>query len=47
MGWPQGWTDQLSRTQALKVLGNGVVPVQAATAYAQLLTRIDMSEVAA
>ena len=47
MGWPEGWTDQLSRTQALKVLGNGVVPAQAATAYAQLLDRINLMEVAA
>lgn len=29
MGLPEGWTDDLSRTQALKALGNAVVPQQA------------------
>jgi DNA (cytosine-5)-methyltransferase 1 len=33
MGLPAGWvTDLLGRTAALKVLGNGVVPQQAAAA---------------
>jgi DNA (cytosine-5)-methyltransferase 1 len=39
MGWPAGHVDQLPRSQALKVLGNGVVPLQAAHAYTQLLER--------
>jgi DNA (cytosine-5)-methyltransferase 1 len=39
MGLPQGWvTDMnLSRTQQLKMLGNGVVPQQAYYALQQLL----------
>ena len=37
MGWPVGWTDVgLSRTQRLKIIGNGVVPQQASLAL-QLL----------
>jgi len=40
MGLPQGWvTDPelaISRVQALKMLGNGVVPQQAAWAITQL-----------
>ena len=28
MGYPQGWVDGLTRTQALKALGNAVVPQQ-------------------
>jgi DNA (cytosine-5)-methyltransferase 1 len=48
MGWPEGHIDNVNRTQALKVLGNGVVPLQAATAYSQLLDRIEAAaEVAA
>lgn len=47
MGWPEGHVAGLSRSQALKVLGNGVVPLQAAHAYSQLLGRIDVREVAA
>jgi DNA (cytosine-5)-methyltransferase 1 len=31
-GFPQGWTDGMSRTQALKALGNAVVPQQATRA---------------
>ncbi|WP_280377317.1 hypothetical protein [Nocardia wallacei] len=41
MFWPAGWvTDPaltLTRAQRLKILGNGVVPPQAVTAYAWLL----------
>lgn len=40
MGLPAGWvtdTPGISRTQALRILGNGVVPQQAAAAYRQLL----------
>lgn len=38
MGLPAGWvTDHLPRNAALKCLGNGVVPQQAAHAYAELL----------
>lgn len=40
MGWPAGWTEPLTRNQRLKILGNGVVPLQAAHAYGQLLDRI-------
>jgi DNA (cytosine-5)-methyltransferase 1 len=47
MGWPQGHVDGLSRSQALKVLGNGVVPQQAVHAYRQLLARIPTMEAAA
>jgi len=47
LGWPEGHTSELSRSQALKVLGNGVVVLQAVEAYAQLLNRIDLMEVAA
>jgi DNA (cytosine-5)-methyltransferase 1 len=39
MGFPEGWVDGLSRTQALKALGNAVVPQQAARAL-QLLDGI-------
>lgn len=35
MGFPPGWTEGMSRTQALKALGNAVVPQQAA--YAALM----------
>lgn len=46
---PEGWvTDVLtSRTKALKCLGNGVVPPQAAYAIAGLLERLNDREVAA
>lgn len=39
MGLPQGWVTnvELSRTQQLKILGNGVVPQQAYYAYSKLL----------
>ena len=39
MGLPDGWVTSvgLSRTQELKILGNGVVPQQAAAAYGWLL----------
>jgi DNA (cytosine-5)-methyltransferase 1 len=41
MGWPQGWMSLpgLSRSNRLKILGNGVVPQQAAAAFRQLLAR--------
>jgi DNA (cytosine-5)-methyltransferase 1 len=39
MGFPAGWTEGLSRTQALKALGNAVVPQQGAAALA-LLTQM-------
>lgn len=32
MGWPQDWLAELSRPNQLKLLGNGVVPQQAALA---------------
>ena len=37
MGFPQDWTEGVSRTQRLKMLGNAVVPAQAALAL-RLLT---------
>lgn len=37
MGYPEGWVDGLTRTQALKAIGNAVVPQQAATALAELV----------
>ncbi len=39
MGLPDGWVTSvgLSRSQELKMLGNGVVPQQAAAAYGWLL----------
>jgi hypothetical protein len=36
MGYPEGWTDGLTRTKALKALGNAVVPQQAALAMQTL-----------
>lgn len=35
-GFPAGWTDQLTRTQALKALGNAVVWPQAVAAIRSL-----------
>lgn len=36
MGFPAGHTDDMSRTQALKALGNAVVPHQAVAALEML-----------
>ncbi len=36
MGFPEGWTAGMSRTQALKALGNAVVPQQAILALSML-----------
>ncbi len=36
MNFPAGWVDGMSRTQALKALGNAVVPAQAVAALAHL-----------
>jgi DNA (cytosine-5)-methyltransferase 1 len=36
MGFPPGWTEGMTRTQALKALGNAVVPQQGAAAFEQL-----------
>lgn len=33
VGMPAGWTDGMSRTQRLKMLGNIVVPQQAELAF--------------
>jgi len=41
MGLEPGWvTDHLPRNPALRCLGNGVVPQQAAYAYADLLAAV-------
>ena len=37
MGYEPGWVDGISRTGQLKALGNAIVPLQAATAWAHLL----------
>lgn len=44
MGFPPGWTEGMTRTQALKALGNAVVPQQGMAALA-ILT--ELAEVAA
>ena len=44
MGFPPGWTAGMTRTQALKALGNAVVPQQGA-AVLSILTQL--AEVAA
>ena len=36
MGFPAGWTDGMTRTQALKALGNAVVWPQAYAAFTAL-----------
>lgn len=36
-GFPAGWTDQMNKTQAIKALGNAVVPQQGAEAFARLI----------
>jgi DNA (cytosine-5)-methyltransferase 1 len=33
MGFPAGWTEGMTRTQALKALGNAVVPQQGSAAF--------------
>jgi DNA (cytosine-5)-methyltransferase 1 len=41
LGWPAGWVTQvpgLSRNDKLRIIGNGVVPQQAAAALTYLLT---------
>ena len=38
MGFPEGWVDGVPRTAALKMLGNAVVPQQAALAWRHLDT---------
>ena len=37
MGYPEGWTEGVSRTGQLKALGNSIVPHQAAAAWGHLL----------
>jgi DNA (cytosine-5)-methyltransferase 1 len=39
-GFPSGWTEGMSRTQALKALGNAVVPQQAAFALSLLFSEV-------
>lgn len=49
MGWPPGWVtdvEGISRNDKLRIIGNGVVPQQAAAALSWLLS-LDISEVAA
>lgn len=46
MGLPAGHVTAvpgLTRNQKLKLLGNGVVPLQAAAAYAELLPVLEMA----
>jgi DNA (cytosine-5)-methyltransferase 1 len=41
MGWPTGWVtgvEGVTRRQMLRIIGNGVVPQQAATAMRELIT---------
>jgi DNA (cytosine-5)-methyltransferase 1 len=45
MGFPEGWIDGMTRTQALKALGNAVVPQQAVAAM-QVLATLARSEAA-
>lgn len=40
MGFPEGWVGGVSRTQALKMLGNAVVPKQAALAWSLLAAHL-------
>jgi DNA (cytosine-5)-methyltransferase 1 len=44
MGLPAGWVSgvDMARTHKLKLLGNGVVPQQAAVAYLSLLGLIEV-----
>jgi hypothetical protein len=44
MGFPPGWTEGMTRTQALKALGNAVVPQQGMAALSILM---ELAEVAA
>ncbi len=49
MGLPEGWVTDvpgLSRNAQLKVLGNGVVPRQAAAALAHLFESLPVEEAA-
>ncbi len=41
MGFPPGWTSEMTRTQALKALGNAVVPQQGAAALGTLFAAIE------
>lgn len=49
MGLPEGWVTgvALSRNQQLKLLGNGVVPQQAAAAFDHLLPLLTEQDTAA
>lgn len=40
MGYPKGWVDGLNRTQALKALGNAVMPQQALAALDELAPEV-------
>jgi hypothetical protein len=44
MGFPAGWTEGMTRTQALKALGNAVVPQQGAAAIDRLVALTDTQE---
>ena len=46
MGFPEGWTADLTRTQALKALGNAVVPAQGAAALSHLVDLVQMEAIA-
>lgn len=45
MGLPEGWVTgaPINRNAQLKALGNGVVPLQAHTAYSHLLHRLEVA----
>lgn len=46
MAYPEGWVDGLTRTQALKALGNAVVTPQAVAALHHLVPALDRSTAA-
>lgn len=41
MGFEEGWVDGLTRTAALRCLGNAVVPLQGAAALSILRGEVD------
>lgn len=43
MGFPDGWVGDAKRTHALRMLGNAVVPQQAALALSLLTNDVNVS----